>query len=85
MADHPIRSVKEVYIDGKSVGEEFKRKYEDMALPFGKFRGKLLADIPNYYLNWLLEQEWFEVDHPKIHTIAKMERDYRKKWHIEVE
>ena len=28
-------------------------------VPFGKYKGKDIEDIPNDYLNWLQEQEWF--------------------------
>lgn len=28
-------------------------------LPFGKNKGKAIEDVPDNYLCWLLEQEWF--------------------------
>ena len=31
-------------------------------IPFGKHKGQCIADIPSGYLNWLLEQEWFEAE-----------------------
>ena len=27
-------------------------------MPFGKYRGKQVADCPRDYLNWLQEQDW---------------------------
>lgn len=28
-----------------------------MIIPFGKYKGDNLGDIPNYYLEWLLDQD----------------------------
>lgn len=58
-------------------------KYEDIPLPFGKHKGKLICDIPSLYLQWLLDQDWFVRDHPKMEEMIKMELDYRKKWEVE--
>ena len=51
--------------------------YEDMAMPFGMHKGKLLADVPNSYLVWLPDQEFVEVRHHKLYTMAKLEQQYR--------
>ena len=51
--------------------------YEDMKMPFGKYIGELLADIPNSYLVWLLDQEFVEVRHHKLYQMAKLEQQYR--------
>lgn len=61
------------------------KSYEDMKIPFGKYSGKLLADIPNSYLAWLLDQDWFFQSHPLLADMAKKESDYRKKFDIEIE
>jgi uncharacterized protein (DUF3820 family) len=51
--------------------------YEDIEIPFGMHKGKLLADIPNSYLAWLLDQEFVEVRHHRLYTMAKLEQQYR--------
>ena len=30
-----------------------------LLMPFGKYKGESLADIPDDYYNWLLDQDWF--------------------------
>jgi uncharacterized protein (DUF3820 family) len=59
--------------------------YEDIALPFGRFKGQLLADISNSYLEWLLDQEFVELKYPKLFQIAKLEQQYRLSNGIEIE
>lgn len=34
-------------------------------LTFGKFRGRRFCDIPKWYQNWLLKQDWFTNPQPK--------------------
>lgn len=58
------------------------KSYRDMKIPFGKHRGELLADIPNSYLEWLLEQEFFEEKFPEHYTMSKKEMEYRRKFNI---
>ena len=31
-----------------------------VAMPFGKYRGQDVGEVPSGYFEWLLEQEWFE-------------------------
>ena len=59
--------------------------YEDIAMPFGKHKGTLLADVPNSYLDWLLEQEFVEVKHPKLYRLAKLENHYRQEFDIYID
>ena len=66
----------------KSVGRE---SYRDMKIPFGKHKGELLADIPNSYLEWLLDQEFFEEKFQQHWKMTKKELEYRDKFNIYVE
>ena len=34
-------------------------KYETWPFPFGKYKGKTLAEIPTSYLDWLIGEKWF--------------------------
>lgn len=58
------------------------KPYQDIKIPFGKHKGELLADIPNSYLNWLLDQEFFETKFKPIWEMAKQEIAYRNKFNI---
>lgn len=32
---------------------------DDTLMPFGKYRGQRLGDIPDDYFEWLYDQTWF--------------------------
>ena len=34
-------------------------------MPFGKWKGELLMDVPHGYFRWLREQDWLK-DHPSL-------------------
>jgi len=34
------------------VGPEDLERLVTMAMPFGKYKGRLIADLPGHYLNW---------------------------------
>lgn len=36
----------------------------DEPMPFGKHEGTKLQDLPANYVEWLLEQEWFQDEYP---------------------
>lgn len=61
-----------------------KNPYRDMKIPFGKYKGELLADIPDSYLDWLLEQEFFELKFKEHWKMTKQEKEYRKKFNIHI-
>ena len=35
-------------------------------IPFGKFKGRYLRDLPDWYLVWLYGQEWCKKDYPGL-------------------
>lgn len=47
---------------------------DDDPMPFGKWKGERLGDIPNSYFRWLREQDWLN----QHHALAKYvnERDW---------
>ncbi len=59
-----------------------QNSYKDIKMPFGKHKGELLADIPNSYLDWLLEQNFFEEKFREHWKMAKKEIEYRKKFNV---
>lgn len=42
-----------------------------MFLPFGKFNGEKLTDVPTWYLEWLGQQKWFADKFPQLAAEAK--------------
>lgn len=42
-----------------SQGEEARFDLAYIRVPFGKYRGERIVDIPRGYLYWLTTQEWF--------------------------
>lgn len=67
------------------MAESGERGYEDIRMPFGQHKDKLLADIPNSYLDWLLDQEWMETKHPNLFRLAGLEKHYRTEFDIEID
>lgn len=59
-----------------------RKPYRDMKIPFGKHKGEIVADIPNSYLEWLLDQDFFEEKFSQHYEMAKQEMDYRNKFDI---
>lgn len=57
-------------------------KHEDVPMPFGKHKGELVADIPDGYLRWLIDQEWVQDDYPDLYDQLKIEYGYRKTWGV---
>lgn len=47
-------------------------------LPFGKHKGEDIEDIPDSYLSWLLDSEWFEKRYPYRIKAVEQELAYRE-------
>jgi len=59
--------------------------YKDVLLPFGKYRGQLLADVPNHYISWLLDQEFVELKFADLREMAVMESKYREEFGVDIQ
>ena len=59
-------------------------RQKDIPIPFGKYKGILIVDIDNDYLNWLLEQDWFCQKFPEHKKQIEIEIAYRNKFNIVV-
>jgi len=46
-------------------------------LTFGKHKGKAIDEVPDYYLEWITEQDWFEKDYPALAGPVEAELEYR--------
>lgn len=60
-------------------------KQKDIEIPFGKYKGQLIADVPNHYLNWLLEQDWFCKKFIDLKKQSDIEIEYRMKFNIVID
>jgi uncharacterized protein (DUF3820 family) len=60
-------------------------RHKDLPIPFGKYRGQLVADIPCSYLGYLRDQEWFVVKFKDLHDQVVIETEFRKKFDITIE
>lgn len=60
-------------------------RHRDMPIPFGKFRGSLIADLPCSYLSYLRGQDWFILKFKDLHDQVIIETEYRKKFDITIE
>lgn len=53
-------------------------------LPFGKYSGWNLGEVPNSYLHWLCEQDWFEDKYPSLLEKVEAELKWRDYFGIKV-
>lgn len=51
-----------------------------MKLPFGMFRDTDIEDVPDSYITWLLETDWFDKKFPQLVKPLDEELKYRQKW-----
>lgn len=51
-------------------------------MPFGKYKDKDIEDIPNSYLNWVVGEDWFKVQHKELCANIRKELKYRKDFDI---
>lgn len=54
-------------------------------MPFGKYRGRDVEDVPSGYLKWCLEQEWFVEgefvgEYVGLAKAVETEYEYRENW-----
>jgi len=54
-------------------------------LSFGKYNGRSIAEVPNSYLNWLSEQDWFEKRHPNLQIAVNAELEFREQMQVDVD
>ena len=52
--------------------------HDDITMTFGKFRGTCVGHVPDWYLKWCLEQDWFERKYEDLIEIFQEELDWRE-------
>ena len=57
-------------------------EHEDKEIPFGKYKGTLIADCEKSYLVWLLEQDWFCEKFTGLVKQIRIELKYRDDFDI---
>lgn len=59
---------------------------ERVKIPFGKTnKGKIIAELKDYSIQWYLEQEWIEEEFPKIYEALEEEKQRRIRSYIWME
>lgn len=39
---------------------------DERIMPVGKYKGKTVSECPLEYLDWIVDQEWFTRNYPKL-------------------
>jgi len=53
-------------------------------IPFGKFKGLDIEDVPDSYLTWIKGEKWFAAREPKLCENIKKEIEYREKFNLHI-
>ena len=48
--------------------------HDDCVMPFGKWKGRRLGEVPDHYWKWFLTQEWAQ-KYPDLLAYAKYVED----------
>lgn len=54
-------------------------------IPFGKYSGKDVEDVPDNYLAWLSGENWFKEKFSKEKIIVDKELKYRNDFNLHIE
>jgi uncharacterized protein (DUF3820 family) len=49
-------------------------------IPFGKYKGIDMEDVPTSYLEWIKGEKWFQTREPILHENILKELKYRKQF-----
>jgi len=53
-------------------------------LPFGKFKGIDIEDVPDFYLTWISGEKWFIIREPKLCENIVKELKYRDRFDLHI-
>jgi uncharacterized protein (DUF3820 family) len=51
-----------------------------LAMPFGAYKDDNLCDIPKRYLQWLLDQDWFDKKYPELCEAVGVILNWKEKY-----
>lgn len=71
-------SMKTGAVNGAKSHGNYDSTYKDK-VPFGKYMGLDIVDVPSSYLRWLCLQYWFEQRYPKLLKAVDEELKFREK------
>ncbi len=52
-------------------------EHKDMAMSFGKYKGRLICDLPDDYIFWLKDQDWVKDNYPELLKQLDIENKFR--------
>ena len=58
---------------------------DDQHVPFGKYRGHAIGNVPSSYLRWCLEQDWFERKYEELIEPFEQELAWRDQFDVHFE
>lgn len=65
--------------------EDFGKPRPEATINFGKYKGFDLEDVPDSYLKWVLQQEWFDgEDWERLRGKVEDELEYREEYGVNV-
>ena len=53
-------------------------------IPFGKYKGIDMEDVPDSYLIWLKGEQWFKMSFADKLPIVEKELQYRKQFDLQI-
>lgn len=65
-----------------------KGEHKDIEMPFGRYGpkglkpGKLICDLPDWYLDWICAQVFVKEDYPEVFKQACIEIKFRRVYDI---
>lgn len=70
-----------------AINEDFQKVFAESIIPFGKFKGWDIEDVPNYYLDWLLSEDTLGKGSCYDYLFKAVEEEvkYRKDFNIFIE
>jgi len=83
----PIKQINNQAELEEAVNEVFNSIEDTPLIPFGKYKGMEIEDVPNYYLQWILDEDIAKEKSCYNYLLKPVEEElnYRKQFDIFIE